>query len=139
MFDSVWDFEGRWYLERAILHANGQRATLTGRAVFTRHSDALFYHETGTLCVKGQAPCRAERRYRWVPIEAGSIDVFFEDGREFHRIDQDAPRARHDCGSDTYHVEYDFDDWPIWRAVWRVTGPQKDYTLTSNYRPLPPA
>ena len=80
---------------------------------------------------------QATRRYLWRAGGAGAIDVLFEDGRFFHSFDPDAPTpaAPHDCPPDTYRVRYDFTGWPEWQAEWRVTGPDKDYTMLSRFRP----
>jgi len=86
-----------------------------------------------------QAPIRAERRYLWGPGDAGCIEVTFEDGRAFHRIDPAVPKARHDCAPDIYEVTYDFTDWPRWQSRWTVTGPNKAYVMTSDYTRLPAA
>ena len=43
------------------------------------------------------------------------------------------PVADHWCDPDTYKVRYDFREWPLWRAEWRVTGPRKDYVMRSVY------
>ena len=79
------------------------------------------------------APMQAERAYLW--REAGAkIEVLFADGRPFHEF---APGhmddATHYCDPDVYRVEYEFADWPEWRAVWRVAGPRKAYEMTSRY------
>ena len=72
--------------------------------------DGLAYVEEGTLAFPGAAPMRASRRYLWRDGGAGTIDVWFEDGRFFHRFDAEdpAPAAAHDCPPDLYRVRYDF-------------------------------
>ena len=105
-----------------------------GQAVFADRSWGLHYEETGTLIMDGQPPMQASRRYRWV-FSDGRVDVFFEDGRPFHHFgsDLDGTTARHLCGDDDYRVNYDFAGWPLWSARWRVTGPRKDYLMTTEY------
>ena len=49
---------------------------------------------------------------------------------EVHIIGQTAP---HVCDPDTYHIDYDFTDWPRWRVKTDVSGPRKDYTIRSLY------
>ena len=93
--------------------------------------------EEGWLALPGGgAPLRATRRYLWA-ADAAWLEVRFEDGRPFHTVPLDVarPEAAHDCAPDVYRVAYDFADWPRWRAVWRVTGPRKDYVMTSDYAP----
>jgi hypothetical protein len=129
-------FEGRWRIEREIEDAGlGRRGRFTGEAVFTPGAGGLVYAETGTLVLDGAAPMAATRRYLWKDAGSGTVEVRFEDGRFFHRLDLAAPlpAAEHACAPDLYRVRYDFRDWPRWRAEWRVTGPRKDYAMVSRY------
>lgn len=130
------DFQGSWRLERQITDALGPDAVLTGTARFSPDDAGLMLHEAGRLELTGQGGFQAERRYLWRQDGAG-IAVFFADGRDFHRFDPTlpAPVADHWCDPDTYKVRYDFRDWPLWRAEWRVTGPRKDYVMRSLYTP----
>ncbi|MEM6579102.1 MAG: DUF6314 family protein [Pseudomonadota bacterium] len=137
MFESLWEFEGAWRLERTIVHRAGQRATLSGRAVLTRHGSGLLYHEQGMLHLEGQAPVMAERRYLWSAGQARMIEISFEDGGAFHTIDPERPQTHHHCAPDLYEVSYDFDKWPEWQSQWIVTGPRKSYRMTSIYQRLP--
>ena len=61
---------------------------------------------------------RAERRYLWRDGGAGTIEVFFDDGRFFHRFDAEdhVPGATHACDPDAYRVRYDFRAWPRWHG-----------------------
>lgn len=136
---SLWSFEGDWRLARRIEHAGGRGdARLSGTARFLRSGRTLIHHESGTLSIDGVqgSGMRAERRYLW-RTDAGWIAIHFEDGRPFHGIPLGVarPEATHLCGSDRYAVRYDFGRWPEWTAVWRVTGPRKDYTMTSHLVP----
>ena len=76
----------------------------------------------------------ARRVYLWRDAEPGAVAVTFDDGRPFHQFDLTGGEARHACPPDTYRVRYDFSEWPVWTARWRVTGPRKDYLMTSRYR-----
>jgi hypothetical protein len=137
-------FVGRWRIEREIEDVRaGRTGRFTGEAVFEgapeAGADGLLYVETGTLVLEGAAPMAASRRYHWKGGGAGAIDVFFEDGRFFHRIDAEEPTpgAVHACDPDLYRVRYDFRGWPRWLAEWRVSGPRKDYAMVSRYAPAP--
>lgn len=127
------DFEGTWRLVRAI---EDRRAGLSGRlegeARFVPGQGGLVLTETGLLAYGGGAPMQAERRYLWRE-EAGGIAVYFEDGRPFHWFSAERTEASHDCPPDLYAVQYDFGTWPLWSAVWEVSGPRKQYTMTSRY------
>ncbi|WP_321363012.1 DUF6314 family protein [uncultured Celeribacter sp.] len=138
------DFAGLWSMAREIedLRA-GAFSELTGTCRFVaEEGGGLQQHEQGLLHLPGrQTPLQAERRYIWrstAPHEvARDISVFFDDGRFFHSFDPNTskPKAAHACAPDAYEVQYDFSDWPVWQADWRVTGPRKDYLSRSVFRP----
>ena len=125
------DFQGRWRFERQIDHADGDPATVTGRAVFTPVDEGLRYDETGELRLNDGPPMTATRSYLW---HEGGV-VLFEDGRDFHIIPDTHATATHLCGDDTYVVRYDFSAWPNWTSQWTVTGPKKSYVMITTYRP----
>lgn len=127
-------FAGRWRIARQIDDRRaGQMARFDGEVVFMPEGPGLRYEETGVMHLPGQPPMQATRRYDWRP-GAGGIEVFFDDGRFFHTIGPGAqPRARHECAPDLYRVAYDFTGWPLWRAVWQVSGPRKDYEMVTRY------
>lgn len=131
-------FLGRWQLQRTITdrHA-GQVGQLGGQATFTASGpNRLNYHETGALRLGGGPAMTAERSYIWV-FDGSGVVVSFADGAAFHRFlpAGHAAGTDHPCGADLYRVQYDFTSWPHWRATWVVSGPRKDYTSQSDYRP----
>ena len=123
------DFEGAWTLLRHISHADGTQAQYRATAVFRPDGDSLAYGESGYLKIGDAAPVTANRRYRWGP----DLDVFFDDGRFFHRVPAVGGRAEHWCDPDTYVVDYDFSDWPAFTVTWQVRGPRKDYRMVSRF------
>jgi hypothetical protein len=135
------EFEGDWVLSRTIEDRLGQGdGRLDGQAQFLPRPDGgLDYVESGQLSLEGKPAMAATRRYIWQPAETG-IAVSFEDGAPFHVIalDRLMPDANHHCDPDLYHVSYDFTRWggkaKVWRAIWRVVGPRKDYRMLSEYR-----
>ena len=132
------DFLGRWSLQRTIEDRFlGQKGSFGGTATFqAQDTDWLGYHEEGLIKLGDGPLMSAERRYQWHFDEAG-VDVRFADGAAFHRFKPKGIGAGtdHPCGDDFYTVQYDFSAWPAWSAVWTVSGPRKDYTSTSHYRP----
>lgn len=130
-------FEGEWRLTRQIDDRAGDTSGhLTGIATFTsaQEGEVMNYAEAGELSYGGQAPMSAERRYTWRNAD-GQIDVLFDDGRPFHciKLGRLMPHDNHFCDPDLYHVSYDFTGWPVWRAIWRVIGPNKNYRMVSEY------
>ena len=71
------------------------------------------------------------------------MDVFFSDGRPFHRMGFEVQNSqdRHWCDPDTYRVNYELMGPDEFRYSWDVTGPAKDQLLESVLHrlvPLPP-
>ncbi|MBS9718588.1 DUF6314 family protein [Pseudohalocynthiibacter aestuariivivens] len=129
------DFCGSWWLGREIIDLKtGLRGYMDGMATFEPDSSSLRYIEVGRLVYAGQPQLRASRRYWWQP-RPGGIDICFDNGQFFHRLDitQRTTKAEHVCAEDTYNVLYDFSEWPVWSATWHVAGPRKLYTMTSSY------
>ncbi len=128
------DFEGRWSLERRIIHREGPEARFVGEAVWLRVGAVLEYTEIGNLQIAGTPPIRATRRYTWHP----DLSVTFEDGRYFHTVPATGGRTAHWCDPDQYDVIYDFGEWPHFRTEWVVEGPRKKYRMISQFQPLSP-
>ena len=131
------DFTGDWTVMRTIEDRLAGAGRFEGTARFSPDGTGLRYTEAGILTLSTGASMRAERTYLWRAIEAGLIEVLFDDARPFHRFDPNAGGAgeRHYCDPDIYDVVYDFTKWPEWVSTWTVKGPRKDYIMRSTYRP----
>jgi hypothetical protein len=128
--------EGRWTLERQIDDRRaGLTGWLTGTCLWRRDAGGLVQEETGTLQYGCAPSIRAERRYLWRE-EGEGLAVFFEDGRQFHKLGPGRLTDRHDCAPDTYDVTYVFDGADAFSTTWRVTGPRKDQVIHSLYTRL---
>ncbi len=135
-FASLCALAGQWSLARRIRHADGSENSLAGKAEFVRSGCRLIQEETGLLRFDDQA---LETRRRLIWKQDGSLlRVHFADMRPFHEITLGIadPAAVHYCPPDRYHVAYDFAQWPTWSSVWTVTGPRKDYVMSSAYTPV---
>lgn len=130
------DFVGTWQVARAISdRLAGHAGRFDGQVEFSLHGqDGLYYIETGTLCLGDGPALTANRRYVW-DFRDELVQVSFDDGRPFHSFQPGVSGAGTDhlCGADMYRVVYGFVGWPVWTAVWDVSGPRKDYTLESQY------
>lgn len=132
---------GAWSFDRII---EGQ-ATMQGRATFSPlDTESLAYREQGTLRLPNGTELQAEREYIFRKCEGG-FDVFFkeEPPRLFHRISLHGAAeltgdASHLCNLDTYRSSYSF--WPDGQFTIRhvVSGPRKDYTMTTVYTRIEP-
>ena len=135
------EFLGRWSIQRDIKDIKaGVSGRLDGQVTLSPMpdgpEDTLLYEEKGSLVFGQSAPLVAERRYLWKGTCGRVVDVMFEDGRPFHKIDLNCtmPFDTHLCDPDFYEVSYDLREWPSWRCTWRVTGPRKDYRLETRFR-----
>ncbi|WJY21342.1 DUF6314 family protein [Fontisubflavum oceani] len=125
--------EGVWRLERQIEDRRAKlTGHLTGEARWVPDRDGLLQIETGLLHYGDAPPMQAERRYLWRDGTHG-LEVSFEDGCPFHKVDPTTPEADHFCAPDSYRVRYELADWPRWSSRWRVTGPHKDAVIFSRY------
>ena len=134
-------FAGAWRLEREIEdRLGGQVLRGEGVARFDGIGPELRYHEELVLTLPGAAApvagrngaiCGGSERGAWrCSLTTGfRFDAFVPEG---HGAGTDHP-----CGADLYRVAYDFSRFPGWQAVWTVTGPRKDYTSRTSYRPAP--
>jgi len=134
---SIADFAQAWRVSRRIDdHLAGQAGHFSGIARISKQGKEFVYQEDGVLQTGQGAGLKASRRYLW-EADGGGILIRFEDGRYFHHLPLGSAggEARHDCAPDVYKVRYDFAGWPRWRAVWSVTGPRKNYVMTTDYDP----
>lgn len=123
------DFEGRWRLEREIVHDDGTRAQFVGTADWQPEGRGMRCTEQGTMCIEGTAPMAAQRVYLWDE----ALQVFFDNGRLFHKVPPAGGDTGHWCDPDQYDGSYDFSRWPDFSVTWAVRGPRKAYRMVSRY------
>ncbi len=137
---------GGWSLDRTLLdRGTGSRGRFTGVAGFTGTGDGgLHYREHGTMTwtPAGAQPFTgpASREYLLRPADRpDSLDMFFPDGRPFHRMSfaDLTSQDRHWCDPDTYRVSYTVIGPEEFRYSWDVTGPAKNLLLESVLRRQP--
>lgn len=152
---------GAWDFRREVHdHRDGAEYTARGRAELTPLDDGrIRWAERGTLSWSaGSTPVwRTLFLVREPPGDGAAASgwrVTFEDGRDFHPWTVGA--VEHLCGRDLYRggVEIAADPAPDpppagqppagrppvlppsdlpWELRWRVTGPEKDYTMHTTY------
>jgi hypothetical protein len=137
---------GHWDVVREIAdHRSGSAGSFRGRASFRSRPEsaaepdgldgrALELAETGELRF-GARHGPAGRSLLYYGCSDGSADVRFADGREFYRLDlrTGSCHAVHQCRADRYAVTVTWLSADSFTEVWQVTGPAKDYDLTSVY------
>jgi hypothetical protein len=128
-------FRGRWQMVRIIENLpQGVIGEFWGECAFEPDGDGLTCTEAGVLRFRGN-DYAATRVSLWRFPGGGRVEVRYEDGRPFHDFPEREPAAVHDCGDDHYRVEYDFGEG-TWLSRWAVTGPAKDYVMTTRYRKI---
>lgn len=124
---------GRWRLARTIEDAYaGQRSTVTGLVeLVAERPGEIHWEERGRWDRPGGVV--EVRRGLRLRREAAGWWVLFEDGRPFHPWTPGA-EVVHPCGADTYRGLVTGDP-SRWSVRWDVTGPAKDYSMTSVLTP----
>lgn len=139
---------GTWTLSRDIedryagqhLHVDG--TTRLARVRGPDSSEArVSWSESGLLtraCASPADPVAVSRELLVVRRGDGWW-VLFEDGRDFHPW-RPGGWVDHPCGADHYRGLVDLGaraSGGSWMVTWQVTGPLKDYTMTSVLGPAP--
>jgi hypothetical protein len=148
---------GAWDFRREVHdHRDGAEYTAWGRAEFVLGDDGrVRWAERGTLTwAAGSTPVSRTLFLVRGPADAdaacadvardpgqspGAWRVTFEDGRDFHPWTGGA--VEHLCGRDLYEGGVELPEEPAppsdlsWELRWRVTGPEKDYTMHTRYAP----
>lgn len=123
------DLLGTWDLSREIVEHPDQHSSVVGSTSLTLESDGrIRWSETGTLTRQGlQSPVT-----RVLHLERRDTGWFvtFEDGRDFHPW-QPGSAVEHVCSPDLYVGTVERRSVDQWSVQWRVTGPSKNYTMTS--------
>ena len=128
-------FCGHWsYLRRIEDRRQGVVGSLIGEAHFLPEDEGLRYRETGEL-VLGDYRGAAQRGFIYRFPRGGWVEILFEDGRPLLVLDLSAGRgeAEHLCAEDLYRARVIVEGSHHWRADWTVTGPRKDYRLSTWY------
>ncbi|MFC3300193.1 hypothetical protein FJV46_02810 [Arthrobacter agilis] len=126
---------GSWTAQRRLLdRAAGVAGTFAGTTTFTPdHEEGLQWAEQGTVRWPSfEGP--ASRSYRVLRTTGAAIEVRFEDGRVLCCLDLTTGGARdeHACDPDTYRVDFAVRSSDRIEYCWDVTGPAKDFLLTTT-------
>jgi hypothetical protein len=139
---------GTWDFQREVHdHRDGAEYTARGQAELTaQDDDRIRWAENGTLTWSAGSTLVSRTLFlvRQPPGDGSAASgwrVTFEDGRDFHPWTVGA--VEHLCGRDLYRGGFEIpadrppsdpppSDLP-WELTWRVTGPEKDYTMHTTY------
>lgn len=121
---------GTWSMTRSIHDRRAdETSTVDGTAELVHQDDGrICWSERGTLR-RGDLEIPVSRVLFVEHRDAGWW-VTFDDGRDFHPW---APgdEVVHPCAADTYVGRIDAPDTDRWTVEWHVTGPAKNYSMTS--------
>lgn len=110
---------------------------MDGIACFAPAPWGLSYEEQGILEM-GAYRGEATRRYRFTSCQGSRAEILFDDGAPFHTVDLATGRADavHHCGDDLYEGRYQVLSRDQWTLDWRVTGPRKALSISTQYTRL---
>ncbi|MET0449396.1 MAG: DUF6314 family protein [Aeromicrobium sp.] len=122
---------GTWSMDRTIDdRLAGEASTVEGTSELVLEDDGrVRWTERGTLR-RGDLEIPVSRVLLVEQRESGWW-VTFDDGRDFHPW---APgdEVVHPCVADTYVGRIEVQDADRWTVLWQVSGPAKDYTMSST-------
>ena len=123
---------GSWKLARVIVdHLADEESRVEGTTRLTVDDDGrIRWVEDGTLFRRGVELPVSRVLFLQSRGERGWF-VTFEDGRDFHPWEP-GHRVEHPCAPDHYVGLVEAVAGGAWGVTWRVTGPKKDYTMTSR-------
>jgi hypothetical protein len=138
VFDAL---NGAWKFERVI----EGKASMTGTARFSLlERGVLGYREEGRVRLADGQEFAAHREYLFARTAKGFEVLFAEEPpRLFHEIAlvrdgrELVGTATHQCSDDRYLSSYRFVEGGSFVIRHQVEGPRKDYTSTTEFRPLP--
>lgn len=131
---------GTWALKRNIVDHIG-KSQLTGQCQFTKISDTqILCEEKGVLNYNG-LQTEASRNYIYERRE-DKIFILYHDahrrGDVLHELDFVTTHGKsvaehcHECGRDTYHLQFQISADGHIRMDYVVKGPQKNYEMASR-------
>lgn len=127
---------GRWHIARTF----GTIGTGEGHAEFTLgEPNRLIYREDLTLRCDGRKDAdHVYQDYGYLyDIHQNILIKQFSDGRDFYPLifdsDFKCATGTHRCLSDLYQAKYTFVNQQNFKLTYYVTGPQKNYCLTTQF------
>ncbi|WP_374374252.1 DUF6314 family protein [Dongia sp.] len=126
---------GEWHIVRRIHNRlAGEIGRLEGLARFGPDADRLRYYESGEMRF-GAYRGAAAQSYLFGFDGDAVAEVRYADGRFFHRLDLSSGIAdvAHQCAADLYRGRYRVLGADRWALSWQVTGPRKDYLMSTRY------
>ena len=129
-----------WCFQRRIAHRHtGQVVDVHGVASWREVCEpeaapTLLYREAGVIRLEHYTG-KAMQTHCYRLSSPAVADVYFSDGRFFYTLDLRDGHCdvEHPCGEDLYRGVFDAISDATYRQVWRVTGPDKNYTSETTF------
>lgn len=137
-------FKGEWSFAREIKTDNEKLfAVAEGNASFKADSDvdSLFYSEDGHLDLKQSNTKNIFYKNYLFSFFKDHLKVYFSGGANSEQLYQEykftdnkiTPIAEHACNRDFYNSEYLIIDHNQFKQVTKISGPQKDFLITTDF------
>lgn len=128
--------QGEWAVTRCMTSADGSAlGSFDGTVTFLGPLPTLAYVERGTLHLPTSSnPAHRDLEYRIV--SATAAEVYFDHGGFFHYVDLATGEwdVVHPCSADMYAGRYEVTSADEFAQLWQVRGPQKDYSIHTQFR-----
>ena len=128
------DINGEWIIRRNIDDKlNKRNFVLRGKAIFTTEENIFYYKETGVI-KSDNFESKAHQDYTWI-IKPNGWKINFSDGSHFHDLELENTKQEvyHYCGNDIYKGKFALNLPKEYEVIWKVSGPQKNYTSHTSY------
>lgn len=137
-------FEGDWTFTREIKTDKDKLfAMANGSASFKKDAnvDSLFYSEDGELNLEQSRTKNLFYKNYLFSFFTDHIKVYFSGGANSEQLYQEyrqvgnkiSPIAEHACNRDFYNSEYLISDQNQFKQVTKISGPHKDYLITTIF------
>jgi len=136
-------FEGDWSFTREIKTDGDKLFGLAkGKASFTKDTnESLYYSEDGELDLQQSKTKNDFYKSYFFSFYKDHIKVYFSGGANSEQLYQEytyadkqiLPIAGHACNRDFYNSEYHITDENQLRQVTTITGPKKDFLITTIF------
>lgn len=127
---------GHWAFHRVIDDRRAaEQSTVDGETELATEGQRIRWSEAGTLYWRDQEV--PVSRVLYLERRDGGWFVTFDDGRDFHPWSP-GDSVEHLCGADVYRgCVVGPAEEGMWSVEWSVSGPTKDYTMTTVLRRAP--
>lgn len=133
-------FEGFWLVKRSIIRRNpDERYYAMGIAFWSEdpeNDNRLLYHEKVKITQVGDSSisdANQKYKYEFDPGDSGQFIKYYDKNPCKYTIDGKRASGEYKCGDDSYKGIFDFKDEDHFALTYKVSGPKKDYSISTEY------